>query len=66
MPEFLTTREVAALLRIKDCKVYELVAEQAMYTHAPTCSPAVQPGGFTESRRSGPTPFQISHYKVSK
>jgi putative molybdopterin biosynthesis protein len=30
MPEFLTTREVAALLRIKERKVYELVAEQAI------------------------------------
>ena len=30
MPEFLTTREVAALLRIKERKVYELVAEHAI------------------------------------
>jgi putative molybdopterin biosynthesis protein len=30
MPEFLTTREVAALLRIKERKVYELVAERAI------------------------------------
>ncbi len=30
MPEFLTTKEVAALLRIKERKVYELVAEQAI------------------------------------
>ena len=30
MPEFLTTKEVAALLRIKERKVYELVATQAI------------------------------------
>lgn len=30
MPEFLTTKEVAALLRIKERKVYELVAEHAI------------------------------------
>jgi putative molybdopterin biosynthesis protein len=30
MPAFLTTREVAALLRIKERKVYELVAERAI------------------------------------
>lgn len=30
MPEFLTTKEVAALLRIKERKVYELVAERAI------------------------------------
>jgi putative molybdopterin biosynthesis protein len=30
MPEFLTTREVAALLRIKERKVYELVAARAI------------------------------------
>jgi excisionase family DNA binding protein len=30
MPEFLTTNEVAALLRIKERTVYELVAEQAL------------------------------------
>jgi putative molybdopterin biosynthesis protein len=30
MPEFLTTREVAELLRIKERKVYELVAENAI------------------------------------
>jgi excisionase family DNA binding protein len=30
MPEFLTTKEVAALLRIKERKVYELVAQQAI------------------------------------
>jgi putative molybdopterin biosynthesis protein len=30
MPEFLTTKEVAALLRIKERKVYELVAAQAI------------------------------------
>jgi putative molybdopterin biosynthesis protein len=30
MPEFLTTKEVAALLRIKERKVYELVAESAI------------------------------------
>jgi putative molybdopterin biosynthesis protein len=30
MPEFLTTKEVAALLRIKERKVYELVAENAI------------------------------------
>jgi len=30
MPDFLTTKEVAALLRIKERKVYELVAENAI------------------------------------
>jgi excisionase family DNA binding protein len=30
VPEFLTTKEVAALLRIKERKVYELVAERAI------------------------------------
>jgi excisionase family DNA binding protein len=30
MAEFLTTREVAALLRIKERKVYELVSESAI------------------------------------
>ena len=30
MPAFLTTKEVAALLRIKERKVYELVAAQAI------------------------------------
>lgn len=30
MPEFLTTREVAALLRVKQRKVYELVADRAI------------------------------------
>jgi putative molybdopterin biosynthesis protein len=30
MPEFLTTKEVAALLRIKERKVYELVSERAI------------------------------------
>ena len=30
VPEFLTTKEVAALLRIKERKVYELVAEHAI------------------------------------
>ncbi|MCE3248266.1 MAG: helix-turn-helix protein, partial [Geminicoccaceae bacterium] len=30
MPEFLTTKEVAALLRIKERKVYELVSDNAI------------------------------------
>lgn len=30
MPDYLTTREVAALLRIKERKIYELVAEKAI------------------------------------